>query len=129
MENKINLIANPVVSAKVITYNHEKYIRQCLDGIMMQKTTFPIEVIIGEDCSTDKTKAICEEFKARYPEQINLLSYPQNIGVAENAKRTRAACRGKYVAICDGDDYWTDPLKLQKQFDFMENNKDVTLCF
>lgn len=129
MLNKEKLIHNPLVSARVITYNHEKFIRECLEGIFMQETNFPFEVVIGEDCSTDDTRLICEEFKAKYPERVNLLAYNKNIGAQENARRAREACRGKYIAFCEGDDYWTDPLKLQKQADFLEGNSAYAMCF
>lgn len=129
MLNKKKLIDNPLVSARVITYNHGKFIRECLEGIFMQETNFPFEVVIGEDCSTDETRLICEEFKARYPERVNLLTYDKNVGAQENARRTREACRGKYIAFCEGDDYWTDPLKLQKQTNFLEENSAYAMCF
>lgn len=129
MQNKEELIEDPLVSVRVITYNHGKFIRECLEGIFMQKTNFPFEVIIGEDCSKDNTKIICEEFKARYPKEINLLSSNKNLGAAQNAKKIRAVTRGNYIALCEGDDYWVDPLKLQKQVDFLEANPDYVLCF
>ena len=129
MLNKEKLIENPLVSVRIITYNHALYIRECLEGVFMQKTSFPFEVVIGEDCSTDETRQICKDYKARYPDRINLLTYDKNIGAQENAKRTREACRGKYIALCEGDDYWIDPLKLQKQADFLEENSAYAMCF
>ncbi len=118
-----------MVSVRVITYNHEAFLRQCLEGIFMQQTDFPFEVVIGEDCSTDGTRVICEEYRTRYPEVVTLLMHQQNVGAQENARRTREACKGKYIALCEGDDYWTDPLKLQKQATFLEENGEFTLCF
>lgn len=123
------LIEKPLVSARIITYNHASYIRECLEGVFMQETNFPFEVVIGEDCSTDETRMICEEYKAKYPDRVNLLAFGKNVGAQENAKRTREACRGKYIALCEGDDYWTDPLKLQKQADFLEENSAHAMCF
>jgi glycosyltransferase involved in cell wall biosynthesis len=125
----MELVANPMVSVKVLAYNHGKFIRQCLDGILMQKTDFPFEVIIGEDCSPDNTRAICEEYKAKYPEKINLITSENNVGPRKNGIRVRAACRGKYQATCEGDDYWTDPFKLQKQVDFLEAHPEFIMCF
>lgn len=117
-----------VLSVCMITYNHESHIREALDGVVMQKTTFKVELIIGEDCSTDNTRKICEEYAEEYPELIRLLPSVSNLGMQKNGIRTLQACTGKYVALLDGDDYWTDPLKLQKQVDFLENNKAYGIC-
>lgn len=120
----------PVVSVCIITYNHEKFIRQCLQGVVMQKTNFPFEVIIGEDCSTDNTRSIVREFEAAYPEIIRPIYHARNVGGARNGYEfCYPRLSGKYVAICEGDDYWTDPYKLQKQVDFLEQNPDFVMCF
>ena len=118
------------LSVFVVTYNQEKYIRQCLDSILMQKVDFDYEVVIGEDHGTDNTRAICEEYAARYP-QVRLLPLIENLGVAKNWRRVLSECNGEYVAMCEGDDYWSDPYKLQKQIDFMEEDKDekYVMCF
>lgn len=116
-----------MVSIKMITYNHEPYIAQAIEGVVMQKTTFKFELIIGEDCSTDLTRTICEDYANKYPEIIKLLPAEQNLGMIQNGLRTLQACNGKYIAFCEGDDYWTDPLKLQKQVDFLEANEDYGL--
>lgn len=108
----------------MITYNHELYIAQAIEGVVMQKTNFRIELIIGEDCSTDSTRKICEDYAIKYPEIIRLLPSVQNLGMSQNGIRTLQECKGKYIALLDGDDYWTDPLKLQKQVDFLEENED-----
>jgi len=113
----------------VITYNHEEYIAQTIEGVVMQKTNFPIELIIGEDCSTDKTREICIEYQQKYPEIIKLQLPEKNRGARCNFIEVLQAARGKYMAICEGDDYWTDPLKLQKQLDFLEEHEDVSMCF
>jgi glycosyltransferase involved in cell wall biosynthesis len=120
---------NIVVSVSMITYNHEKFIAQAIEGVLMQETDFPIELIIGEDCSTDNTRKICLEYKEKYPEIIKLLLPEKNIGMHQNFITTLQACTGKYIALCEGDDYWTDPLKLQKQVDFLEANGDYSMCF
>jgi len=117
----------PVVSVYMITYNHESYIAQAIEGIMMQQTDFPIELVIGEDCSTDRTREICLEYQDKYPEIIRLLLPEKNIGIYKNSKSTFIECKGKYIAICEGDDYWTDPLKLQKQVYFLETRPDFAL--
>jgi glycosyltransferase involved in cell wall biosynthesis len=113
----------------MITYNHEKYIRQAMEGIALQKTGFAVELVIGEDCSTDQTRAICEEYALKYPQWIRLLPSDKNYGMLTNLVRTLEACTGNYIALCEGDDYWTDPLKLQKQVDFLETNQEYTICF
>lgn len=119
----------PLVSIRVATYNHEKFIAQCIEGILMQRADFPYEVVIGEDCSTDKTREIVLAYEKKYPDMIRVLTSERNIGPARNNLRIQQSCRGKYHAMCEGDDYWIDPLKLQKQVDFMEAHPDVTLCF
>jgi glycosyltransferase involved in cell wall biosynthesis len=117
------------VSICMITYNHESYISKAIEGVMMQQTSFLIELIIGEDCSTDNTRRICQEYKAKFPEKIRLLLPLKNLGASANFMATFQACSGKYIALCEGDDYWTDPYKLQKQVDFLEANKDFAICF
>lgn len=117
-----------IVSVCMITYNHEKFIREAIEGVLMQKTTFPIELIIGEDCSTDLTRKIVEEYAEKYPKLIRILLPEENLGMSENFIETMQAARGKYIALCEGDDYWTDPYKLQKQVDFLDNNKKYDLC-
>jgi len=124
-----NLVNNPLVSVRVLTYNHGKYIAQCIEGIVSQKTNFPFEIIIGEDCSTDETRQICRNYKEKYPEIINLIENERNLGVVANGERTIAAYRGKYIAWCDGDDYWIDENKLQKQIDILERNPNFAICF
>jgi glycosyltransferase involved in cell wall biosynthesis len=116
--------SGPLVSVCVITYNHERYIRQTLDGILMQETTFKYEVIVGEDCSPDNTREILLEYKEKHPETIHLILHEENVGMNKNAEAVWRRCRGKYLAYCEGDDYWTDPLKLQKQIDFLEGHPD-----
>lgn len=120
----------PLVSIVTVTYNHGNYIRRCLEGIVMQKTTFPIEVIVGEDCSTDNTRAVVREFEQRYPDIIKPVYHQANVGGGKNAYEfCYPLLKGKYVAFCEGDDYWTDPYKLQKQVDFLEQNPGFVLTF
>ena len=117
----------PFVSVKTITYNHEEYIARCIEGIVNQKTNFSFEYIIGEDCSTDDTLKIVQEYADKYPDIIRVITSESNVGACENDHRTDMACRGKYVAFCEGDDFWTDPHKLQKQVDFLETHPEYGL--
>ncbi len=118
----------PKVSVCMITYNHEVYIKQAIEGILIQQTDFNYELVIGEDCSTDNTMRICEEYALLY-KKIRLLPSLENLGVVQNFVRTLQSCKGKYIALCEGDDYWTDQHKLQKQVDFLEANPDFSICF
>jgi len=111
------------------TYNHEPYIAKAIEGVVQQKTTFPVELIIGEDCSTDGTRAIVLDYEKKYPDLIRVIAFDENVGVVENSAQIREACRGSaYVAVCEGDDYWTDPLKLDKQVSFLEGHREYALC-
>ncbi len=114
-------MAEMMVSVVFITYNHEKYVRKALLSVLQQKTDFPFEVIVGEDCSTDGTRAVLQEIKAQYPEQVKLLFREKNLGRPTlNVYQTSMECTGRYVAYLEGDDYWTDMNKLQRQVDFLE---------
>lgn len=128
------LCKNPMVSVWMITYNHEPYIRQAIEGVVMQKTDFEYELVIGEDCSTDRTREICFEYQRKYPDKIRVLWSNQNLyrnphPAGGNSQRTMAHCRGEFIALCEGDDYWIDPLKLQKQVDIMRKHPTVGFCF
>jgi glycosyltransferase involved in cell wall biosynthesis len=118
-----------IISACIITYNQEDYIAQCLDGALSQIVNFEYEIVIGEDKSTDGTLEICKKYADKYPNKIRLIEREYNLGMTGNWLNTMASCSGKYIAICEGDDYWTDPLKLQKQVDFMEENSDFGLVY
>ena len=117
------------VSVSMITYNHEKFIAQAVESVLMQKANFEYELVIGEDCSTDNTRQILLEYQKKYPDKIRLLLPEKNLGMQKNAINTLQASRGQYIAALEGDDYWTDPLKLQKQVDFLEANPDFAICF
>ena len=122
---------NLIVSICCLTYNHEPYIRQCLDGFMMQKTDFHFEILIHDDASTDRTADIIREYEAKHPNIVKPIYQTENqhskgIGVTRAYQFPRA--KGKYIAICEGDDYWTDPCKLQKQVDFLETHSDFEVC-
>lgn len=126
----IQLEANTcMVSVCMITYNHEEFVAEAIEGVLMQQTDFDYQLIIGEDCSTDDTRKICETYLEKYPNRIELLPSEKNLGMMPNFIRTLNTCTGKYIALCEGDDYWTDPLKLRKQVDFLEGNQNFTICF
>lgn len=116
------------VSVIIITYNHEKYIAQAIDSVLTQICNFNIEIVIGEDSSTDLTAKIVQSYKERYPNIITVITSDSNVGMIDNFIRTFNACKGKYIAICEGDDYWTDSFKLQKQVSFLEAHSDYSLC-
>ena len=114
----------PLVSVGVMTYNHARYIAEALDSVVMQEVNFKYEIVIAEDCSTDGTRDIVVEYQKKYPDVIRLILQEKNVGMKENSNILRRSCRGIYRANLEGDDYWIDPCKLQKQVDFLENNKD-----
>ena len=134
---QVQINTEPLVSVCTITYQHVKYIKDTLDGIIAQKTDFTFELCLGEDGSTDGTREICENYARKYPEIIRLFIRDRNCPerrhykqpTAYNGLKTLEACRGKYIALCEGDDYWTDPFKLQKQVDYLEANPDCSFCF
>ncbi len=117
------------ISIVVTTYNHQKYIAQCLESLARQKGDFDMEIIVGDDCSTDSTRTIAQEFQDKYPGLVALLPQHPNLGITRNLKRCLDACSSEYIAICEGDDYWTDEYKLQKQVAFLEKNLDFSMCF
>lgn len=122
----------PVVSVCCITYNHESYIHKSIEGFLMQKTSFPIEIIIHDDASTDRTASIVKEYADKYPDLIVPILQTENQwskGIRPSPTFVWPSARGKYIALCEGDDYWTDPLKLQKQVDFLEANKEYGLVY
>ncbi len=119
------------VSILVLAYNHENYISDAIEGFLKQKTSFPIEIIINEDKSTDKTRDIIKKYEEKYPEIIKPIYHTENQyskGININAEFMLPKATGKYVALCDGDDYWTDENKLQKQYDALEENPDCYMC-
>lgn len=120
----------PLISICCITYNHVKYIKQAIESFLMQKTSFKYEIIIHDDASTDGTTEIVEEYKIKYPELINTIiqtenQYSKGVSISANYVWTKA--KGKYIALCEGDDFWTDPNKLQKQVDILEKDDSVEL--
>lgn len=117
------------VSVLMVTYNHENFIAQAIDSALMQKVNFEYEIVIGEDCSTDHTRDIVIGYQQRYPDTIRLLLPERNSGGHKNFVQTYKACQGEYIALLDGDDYWTSPHKLQKQVDFLDSHPECAICF
>jgi len=121
----------PLVSVCVQAYQHVNFIKDCLEGILMQKTNFEFEILLRDDASTDGTAEICKDYASKYPDLINLLAYEENQfsqdvrPFIDNVRRAR----GKYIALCEGDDYWTDPYKLQKQADFLKANPEYGMVY
>lgn len=126
----------PMVSVCVQTYQHANYIKECLDGILMQKTNFPFEILLGEDASNDGTREICLEYVQKYPDKIRLFLHHRENNISINGNPTGRFnflynifnARGKYIALCEGDDYWNNPYKLQKQVQLLENNSNLIAC-
>lgn len=120
----------PLVSISCLAFNHEKFIRKALDGFVMQETNFPFEILIHDDASTDGTAEIIQEYQSRFPELIKPIYQKENQwkkGLRGSAVHNFPRAKGKYIALCEGDDYWTDPTKLQRQVDFLESHADYVL--
>lgn len=119
---------SPVVSVVMVTYNHERFIGQAIEGVVKQETSFPIELVIGEDCSTDGTRGIVLDWQRRYPHLIRVVLQNRNRGAAANVRAVLGCSRGTYVAQLEGDDYWTDTAKLQSQVDALMAQPEAALC-
>ena len=123
----------PMVSISCITYNHVNFIRDALQGFLMQETSFPVEIVVHDDASTDGTEEIIKEFENNFPRLFKCFYQPENTYRKPELKHLRDpfmnARSGKYIALCEGDDYWTDPLKLQKQFDYLEQHQEFVMCY
>lgn len=120
-----------LVSVVMITYGHEKFIEEAINGVLMQECSFSLELIVANDCSPDKTDQIVRDIIEKHPRgnRINYVKHENNIGMMPNFIFALDRASSKYIAVCEGDDYWTDSLKLQKQIDFMETNLDFSMCF
>jgi glycosyltransferase involved in cell wall biosynthesis len=118
----------PLLSVACITYNHRDFIEESLESFLMQETDFPFEILIGEDCSTDGTREIAFDYEKKHQGKIKVITSEHNVGRVTNILRVKDASQGKYIALCEGDDYWSDPLKLQKQVDFLEKNEEFAAC-
>lgn len=122
----------PVVSICCVTYNHERFIRDCLNGFLIQETTFPVEILIHDDASTDRTADVIKEYEKVYPYLIKAVYQKENKwskGIRPNPEFNFPRAKGKYIAFCEGDDYWSSKEKLQRQFDILEENPWIKVCF
>lgn len=117
------------VSVLTTTYNHETYIGQAMDSVLAQQTDFVWEQIVGEDCSTDGTRQIVQDYQRRHPRQIKPILRERNVGRRQNFLEAFRHCQGDYIAILEGDDYWTSPFKLQRQVDFLDTHPGHAICF
>lgn len=117
------------VSVLMITYNHESLLAQAIESVLEQQVSFEYEIVIGEDCSTDNTRAIVKAYQEKYPDRIRALLPTANLGMTHNFEETWRRCRGKYIALLEGDDYWTSPNKLQAQVDFLDSHAECSMCF
>jgi glycosyltransferase involved in cell wall biosynthesis len=122
------LVDKPLVSVYMLAYRHERFIARAIEGVVAQRCDFPFELIIGEDCSPDRTGEIVREYQRRYRHLVRILTSAANVGAHANGKRCRLACRGEYVAICEGDDFWHHPRKLALQVAAMQQNPEISLC-
>lgn len=125
----LSKLKTPKLSIFVMVYNHAEFLKSCLEGLLMQKTNFNYDIVIGEDCSTDDSRQILLEYQKKFPGKFKLILQNKNIGAVKNQRVTFENCKGKYIAMCEGDDYWTDPLKIQRQVDFLEEHDDYNICF
>lgn len=121
--------ARPKVSIAMITYNQEQYVGQAIESVLAQRADFRFEVVIGDDVSADRTPEIIARFRQRHPEMIRVLETPENLGANRNLARTIEACRGEYIALLEGDDYWTASHKLQRQATYLDAHPGCSTCF
>ncbi|MGY3087903.1 glycosyltransferase involved in cell wall biosynthesis [Hymenobacter sp. UYAg731] len=122
-------VPRPKVSIVLLTYNHEAFVEQALEGILRQEVAFSYEVIVGEDCSTDQTRTLVEAYRLRFPACIKPIYQARNVGPGANLQACLAECHGEYIALVEGDDYWTDARKLAKQVQWLDAHPDFSICF
>jgi len=131
-QNKSDDVIVPLVSICCVAYNHENFINDAIESFLMQKTDFPVEILIHDDASTDRTAEIIRKYQSEYPDIIKPVFQTENQfsrGISISKTFNFPRVKGKYVAMCEGDDYWTDPYKLQKQVDYLEEHTDCSMCF
>jgi glycosyltransferase involved in cell wall biosynthesis len=119
---------SPKISVCMITYNHAEFVTQALDSVLAQRTQFDYEIVIGDDCSTDGTNTIISGYQEEHPGKIKAISRKTNAGMGRNFREILESCTGEYLAILEGDDYWTDPCKLQLQAEYLDRNRGCALC-
>jgi glycosyltransferase involved in cell wall biosynthesis len=127
VSDTLRLVKDPLVSVIMVTYNHERYLAEAIEGVVRQQTSFPIELLIGDDCSTDGTRKVALDYQMRFPELIRVVVSAQNVGAGKNFARLIAASRGKYMAFCEGDDFWHRPDKLSRQVAALEADPCVSM--
>jgi len=127
ISDPVALPSKPTVSVKMITYNHATYIADAIEGVLSQETDFPIELVVGEDCSTDNTMKIVRSYAEKHPDVIRIATSSSNVGSKENSWRTEFLCRGEFLAFCEGDDYWHDTTKLSKQVEILKADSNCVL--
>jgi len=120
---------SPTVSVCCITFNHEAYLAQAIESVLVQQTSFAVEMVIGEDCSSDGTRRIAQEYERKYPGRIRVLTPVHNLGIMPNLMATIASCTGEFIAFLEGDDYWTNPTKLQRQVEALRARPACAMCF
>jgi glycosyltransferase involved in cell wall biosynthesis len=125
----MNDMSGYMVDVMMPVYNHERYLAQAIESIATQQTNFPFRLFVADDCSPDNSRAVISKYAAMYPKIVFPIFHEKNLGASGNGNYLSSIAEAKYVAICEGDDYWIDPLKLQKQVDFMEANPDYSICF
>lgn len=118
------LVREPRVSIHMVTYNHEAFLAEAIEGVMRQQTNYAYELVIGEDCSKDSTRRVALDYQHRYPDRVRVIYSDSNVGMLRNCYRVLEACRGEYVFFCEGDDYWHQSQKLQQQTDLLERDQD-----
>jgi glycosyltransferase involved in cell wall biosynthesis len=123
------LASRPVVSVLMLAYNHSSYLAEAIEGVLQQRTSFPIELLIGEDHSPDSTREIATRFQCEHPNLIRIITSDQNVGMHANFRRIFEASRGEFVACCEGDDYWTSATKLERQVEVLRARPDVTAVY
>ncbi len=119
----------PKVSVLMLVYNHDAFIRQALDSILIQEVNFDYEIVVGDDCSTDNSLSILKEYAVKYPNKLKIISHTSNVGIYQNLLAVFQSCKGQYIAMLEGDDFWTSSTKLQQQIDFLDKNPDFSICF
>lgn len=129
VSSKSSLATNPVISVIIITYNHENYLPESIESITSQQTDFHFEIIITDDCSSDRTRQIAIDYQKKYPQLIRVLYGEKNIGPGSNFQRALKRSRGQYIATCEGDDQWDDATKLQKQVTYLLNHNDIVVTY
>jgi glycosyltransferase involved in cell wall biosynthesis len=125
----MNVNEQPAASVLMITYNQEGYIRDAIDSVLCQRTDFKYELVIGDDCSTDRTAAIIAEYRDKHPDVIRIIEREKNLGPQRNFVQTLRSCRGRFVALLEGDDYWTSDDKLNRQVELLRSRPECAICF